>query len=261
MFSDYQLIIVREAQKLKQIEQLDFYVEKPVKSTVLVLCHKYKKLDGRTKFAKNIDKHGVVFESKKLYDNQIPSWIASFVRAKGYAIDERASIMLAEYIGADLSRITQEFAKLTINIKPGSPITAETIERNVGISKEYNIFELSKALGERDIMKSNRIAWQLGRNPKENPMVKIVPMLFNYFTRILLYKNFQNQPGVNLAAIVGVPPIFLKEYTTASSKYTMDKAIQVISILREYDLKNKGVGNESVEDMELLKEMIHKILH
>ncbi|MEI6577475.1 MAG: DNA polymerase III subunit delta [Bacteroidota bacterium] len=261
MFSDYQLIIVREAQKMRQIEQLEAYAEKPVKSTILVLCHKYKKLDGRTRFAKNIDKNGVVFESKKLYDNLVPAWITAYVKAKSYNIEERASQLLAEYIGTDLSRITQEFTKLTINIPANSTITVAIIEKNVGISKEFNIFELSRALGERDVLKSNKIASVLGKNPKENPLVKIVPILFNYFTRILLYKNFQGHPGANLAGIVGVPPIFLKEYANASGKYPIGKLFDVISILREYDLKNKGVGNESADDNELLKEMIYKILH
>jgi len=261
MFSDYQLIIVREAQKLKQIEQLEAYAEKPAKSTILVLCHKYKKLDGRTKFSKNIDKVGVVFESKKLYDNQISPWISAYIKARGYQIDENASLLLAEYIGADLSRITHEFAKLIINIPPNSRITAEIIERNVGISKEFNVFELSKALGERDVLKANKIAFFLGKNPKENPLVKIVPMLFNYFTRILLYKNFKSYPSATLAGIVGVSPFFLKEYTLAETKYSLEKLFQVISILREYDLKNKGVGNETADDNELLKEMVYKILH
>lgn len=261
MFSEYQLIIVREAQKLKQIEQLEAYAERPAKSTILVLCHKYKKLDGRTKFSKNIDKNGVVFESKKLYDNQVSPWITNYIKSRAYQIEEKASLLLAEYIGADLSRITQEFTKLTINIPPNSMITTEIIERNVGISKEFNVFELSRALGERDVLKANKISFYLGKNPKENPLVKIVPMLFNYFTRILLYKNFQGHPSANLASIIGVPPIFLKEYAAASAKYPLEKLFQVISILREYDLKNKGVGNETADDNELLKEMIYKILH
>lgn len=261
MFSDYQLIIVREAQKLKQIEQLEAYAEKPARSTILVLCHKYKKLDGRTKFSKNIDKHGLVFESKKLYDNQVSPWITNYIKARGYQIEERASLLLAEYIGADLSRITHEFTKLTINIPPNSTITTDIIECNVGISKEFNVFELSRAMGERDILKANKIAFYLGKNPKENPLVKIVPMLFNYFTRILLYKKFEGSPNATLASVLGVSPFFLKEYTIAAAKYPLVKLYQVVSILREYDLKNKGVGNETADDNELLKEMIYKILH
>jgi DNA polymerase-3 subunit delta len=261
MMSGYQVVIIREAQEIEKIEELQKYVDNPQKSTVLVIAYKYKKIDKRKSFAKSIDKSGVLFESARLYDNQVPGWITAQIKAKGYQVSPKACALLAEYLGNDLSRVMNEVEKLVINIPEGSTVNEEIIERNIGISKDYNVFELQNALGQRDILKANRIIAYFAANPKQNPAVVVMTVLFNFFSKLMVYHQLEDKSRNNVASVLSVSPFFVKDYTEAASNFSMKKLRQIISLLRQYDLKVKGVNNVSTADGELLKELVYKILH
>lgn len=262
MMSPYQVIIVKEAQHIKDYDDLHYYLHQPLASTILVFCYKYGKLDGRKKSTQEIDKHGVLFESKKLYDNQIPNWIESYVRSLNIAIDTKASNMLAEFLGNDLTRIVSEIDKLLIT-KPQEEnrISPELIERNIGISKDYNNFELISALTNREILKSNRIVDYFGKNPKNNPLVVTLTVLFNHFSSLLLYHTLKDKSQANVASELKINPFFVKDFQMAASKYSFSKAAEIIGYIRETDVKSKGFGNSSATDTDLLKELIFRILH
>lgn len=264
VFGNYRVIIVREAQDIKQIEKdklLLAYLEKPVPTTLLVFDYKYKKVDGRTSFVQLLKKNGVFFESKKLYDNQIPKWIEGTIRGMGYQINPQAMMLLSENLGTDLSKIENELKKLVINIDKNTEITPDIVEKNIGISKDFNIFELQKALGERNIYKANQIINFFASNPKNNSVVFVIVMLFNYFKRLLIYHTLKDKSDKNVASKFGINPYFVREIRIASSRYNIAKLRSIISILREYDQKAKGVETAPIEDGELMKEMIYKILH
>ena len=251
MFANYQVIIVREAQEIRNIDGLEEYVKNPQPSTILVLCYKYKKIDKRKSFAKTVDKKGVFFEGKKLYDNQIPDWIQGTLKSKGYGITPKAAILLADYVGSDLGRIMQETGKLFINVPAGTVINEDHIEENIGISKDFNIFELQKALGEKNILRSNQIAKAMSENPKENPMVVIITILFGFFSKILIYQYLKDKSRNNIASALGINPYFIPDYQKAAGNYTPSKLSQVISILREFDLRSKGIESVSVSEADL----------
>ncbi len=261
MMSNYQVIIIKEAQDVKNIEELEPYVQHPLASTLLVLCYKYEKADRRKSFFKLVEKTGVLFESPRLYDNKIPDWITTYLVKKNYSISVKASILLTEFLGNDLSRIVNELVKLTINVPPGQEITEEVIERNIGISKDFNVFELQKALGKKDVVKANQIINYFAANPRENPLVKVIPILYSFFSKILLYHCLQDKSKNNVAAALSINPFFVQDYQAAARTYPSAKIISLIRILREYDLKAKGVDNTLADDGELMKELIFKILH
>jgi len=263
MASQYQVVIVKEAQNLKDLDKLQSYMEKPLQSTILVVCYK-DKFDKRSKLYKILDKSkGAAFlESNKLYDNKIPAWITAYLSERGCSIAPAAAELLRDYLGADLSKIANELNKLMITLPVNEKkISPEHIEANVGISKDYNVFELQKALGEKNVLKANRIINYFAANPKDNPMVLTISRLYDYFVKILKYHYLTDKSQPSAASALGVNPIFVKDYETAAPKYPAPKIIQIISILREYDLKSKGVGSTSASDGELMREMIFKILH
>ena len=263
MMANYQVIIVKEAQDIDKIEELQPYVDNPLTSTLLVLCYKYEKIDGRKSFYKTIQKSGVLFESSRLYDDRIPEWINRYVANLGYSISPKASTLLTEFVGNDLSKIVNEVSKLIINIPGGGEITEESIEKNIGLSKDFNVFELQKALGKKDVFKANQIIRYFAANPRENPLVKVIPILYGFFSKTLLYQYLPDKSRNNAAAALAVNPYFLNDFQTAAKNYSAGKLTSVISILREYDLKAKGVESNSttVSDGELMKEMVFKILH
>ncbi len=270
MMSNYQVVLVKEAQDLKNIvmkeskdqkDPLLEYIQHPLASTILVFCYKYKTFDKRTKLGKAIEKNSVLFESKKLYDNKIPEWVNQYVLSKGFRINPRASVLLAESLGAELSKITNETDKLLLNLKPGDEITAQHIEDNIGISKDFNIFELHAALGKKNVLKANMIVNYFAANPKNNPMVLTVPQLYSYFMKILTYHSLSDRSRNNVASALGVNPYFVSEYENAAKSYTETQTVQIISYLREYDLKSKGVNNGSANEGSMLKELVFKILH
>lgn len=261
MMAEKQVIIVKEAQHLSRtIENLLSYADNPQPSTVLVFCYKYGKLDKRKKIYKSIQKTGVLFESKKLYENQVSDWIRMVLQGKGYSISPKAAILLVEYLGTDLSKINNELEKLQLVIPKDVEITPTAIEEHIGISKDFNNFELKKAIGERDILKATRIIHYFAQNPKDNPFVVTVTLLHNFFSQLLQYHGMSDHSSKNVASTLGVNPYFVKEYQTAARNYPMKKVSQIISYLREMDLKGKGVGGASLSQADLLKELLVKII-
>ncbi|MFM7024004.1 MAG: DNA polymerase III subunit delta [Flavobacteriales bacterium] len=260
MMGDRQLIIVREAQDIRNFEPLELYLKQPQATTVLVFCYKGKTLDKRKTISKVIDKTGVLFESKKLYDNQIPEWIVRYVEGKDFKIAPKASVLLSEFLGNELSKITNEVDKLCILLPAGSQITPEVIEKNVGISKDYNIFELNNALGSKDVEKVMRIVHYFAANPKSNPLVVTLSTLHGFFLKVMVYHFSPDKNPETLAATMKVSRFFIKDYQLAAKNYPPKKISQVFELLNEYDLKSKGVNNPSTSEGELLKELAYKIL-
>jgi len=261
MMSNYQVIIVREAQNIKKIEDLESYVKNPLNSTILVINYKYKTLDKRKTFPKLIDQKGILFEAKKIYDNQLPTWITSYLKNQQYSIAPQAAAMLSEYLGADLGKVVNELDKLIISLPQGTQITPDHIEKNIGISKEFNVYELQNALGERDLLKANRIVNYFGANPTANPLPLVLSSLFSYFSKILNYHFLEDKSQNNVASVLQVNPFFVKTYVSAAKNYNIKKCVEIISILREFDMKSKGWGNVSATPADLQREMIYRILH
>lgn len=262
MMANHNVVIVKEAQNLeKDLELLDSYIEQPTPSTILVFCFKYKVPDGRKGVSKKLKAKSIYLESKKLYENKVPEWITDYLKQKGYAIEPKACVMMANYLGTDLSKIVNEINKLTINLSAGTTITPEHIEKNVGISKDYNIFELTKYIGNLDIRKANETIIYFGKNEKENPIQVVISTLYSFFTKILIYHYTPDKSNKNIVQKLGINPFFVGEYVTAAQNFSINKAVKVIEYLREYDLKSKGVDNNSTSGGELMKELIFKILH
>jgi len=262
MMADRQVVIVKEAQELaRTIEKLESYAENPQPTTVLVFAYKYKTLDKRKKVTKLLEKKGVVYESKKMYDNQVGDWIKRVLSGKGYTIEPKAAAMLVEFLGTDLSKINNELEKLMIILPQGSTITAHVIEENIGISKDYNVFELRKAIGERDQLKAYKIADYFSQNPKDNPLVMTVGLVFGFFSQLLQYHGLKDRNPSNVAKILKVNPYFIKDYDIALRNYPMKKVSAIVATLRDVDVKSKGVGANAISQADLLKEMLVKIFN
>jgi DNA polymerase-3 subunit delta len=260
MMAERQVVIVKEAQELSRtIDRLESYAENPQPTTVLVFAYKYKTLDKRKKVTKLIEKSGVVYESKKLYENQVADWIRRVLSGKKYNIEPKAAAMLVEFLGNDLSRISNELDKLAIILPEGSTITPKHIEDNIGISKDYNVFELRKAIGEKDQLKAYKIADYFTQNPKDNPLVVTTGLVFGFFSQLLLYHGLKDKSPGNAAKVLKVNPFFLKDYDIALRNYPMKKVSAIVSALRDIDVKSKGVGANSISQGDLLKEMLVKI--
>lgn len=262
MMAERQVVIVKEAQDLSRtIDKIESYAENPMPTTVLVMCYKYKTLDKRKKSTKAIAKNGVVYESKKLYENQVGDWIKRVLSGKKYGIEPKATAMLVEFLGTDLSKINNELEKLQIILPKGSTITPAAIEENIGFSKDYNVFELRKAIGERNQLKAYKIAENFANNPKENPMVVTTGLVFGFFVQLLKYHGLKDKNPKNVAAVLGVNPFFLKEYDVAIKNYPMRKVSAIVAALREIDVKSKGVGANALSNSDLLREMLYKIFN
>ena len=259
--STYRVVIIKEAQDIKKIENLEIYLDNPLPSTILVVCYKYKKIDKRKSFGKNLSKKSILFDSKKLYENQIPSWIKTEVKEQGFSIDDKSANILTQYLGNDLSKINNELSKLVLHLKTGEQITPEIIENNIGISKDFNVFELQNALGIKDVLKSNQIIKYFSENPKNHPFVLTLSSLFTFFQKVMIYQNLKDKNSKNAASALGVNPYFVSQFQTASRNYPMKKLFKIFTDLKEYDLKSKGVNNASTPEYELLKELTFKILH
>lgn len=261
MMAEYQVVIVKEAQDLSRtIESLISYAENPQLTTVLVLNYKYKKLDKRKGLYKAIKKVGVVYESKKLYENQVAEWIRRVLSPKNYTISPKAAQMLVEFLGTDLSKINNELEKLQIILPKGSQITPEVIEENIGISKDFNNFELRKAIGDKNAIKAYQIVNYFADNPKDNPMVVTVFLLFDFFSQLLHFHGLNDKSPRHVASALKINPYFVNEYITAARNYPMRKVSAIISILRDFDVRIKGVGSNAVPQGDLLKELLVKVL-
>lgn len=268
MLSPIQLVMVKEAQDIgkshnKTIADWDSlvkYLDNPLPQTVLVLCYRHTKIDKRTKAYKAISEKGIIYERNKLYDNEVPGWISNVVTQQGYSITQRGAMMVAETLGNDLSKIINELSKIYITLPAGSTITEEVIEHNIGISKDYNVFELQNAIGRRDVERCNRIINYFAANPKDNPIQMVLPSLYGYFIKVMIYLQ---EPEKKLAAQkMGINPYFLKDYESAARNFTLGKLASCIGYLHETDLRSKGVRNTgTTTDGELLKELVFKIIH
>lgn len=262
MMANRQVIIVKEAQDLSRtIEKLLPYAKQPQPTTVLVFCYKYKKLDKRKALYKQLAKSAVVFEGKKLYEEKISPWITRTLKSKGYGITPKASHLLADYLGTDLGKVNNELGKLQLILPKGTEITPEHIEENIGISKDFNVFELQSAIGEKDRLKAQRICQYFSQNPKDNPIQLTSGMLYSYFTKILKVHSLSSHTDNAVASGLGISPFFAKDYVSASRNYSMKNASRAVSLLRDMDVKSKGVGANAVTDGDLLKEFLVKVMN
>lgn len=278
LMSSYRVVIVKEAQNMKDLVKkekadtskddkdvkrhpLEIYLDNPQKTTLLVFCHKYKTIDMRTGFAKTLSKQAIVLKSEPIRDYKLAEWIEDYLTKRKLNFDPKVSFLLAEYLGNDLGKIVNEVDKLFLNISEGTTITTDHIQKYIGISKEYNNFELQDALSKKDILKANKIVNYFAANAKDNPLVMTIALLAGYFSKILVYHSLVDKSPNNAAAALKVPPFFVKDYVSAAKNYTMNKAANVISLLREYDMKSKGYDNGGATEGELLKELVFKILH
>lgn len=262
MMAERQVLIIKEAQHLSRtIEKLVDYVNNPQPTTVLVINYKYKKIDKRKALYKALQKSSVVFESKKLYENQVADWIRRVLASKKYSITPKAAQMLVEFLGTDLSKINNELEKLQLIVAEGTQITPEQIEENIGISKDFNNFELRKAVGEKNTFKAHQIINYFSDNPKDNPTVVTVSLLHNFFTQLLQYHGLGDKSPRSVASSLRINPYFVSEYSNAARNYPMKKVSSVIGILREFDVKSKGVGANSLPQRDLLKELLVRIMN
>ena len=261
MMSDYQVVIVKEAQNLsKTFDKFESYAVNPQLTTILVFAYRDKP-DGRKKIFKTIKDKGVWFESKKLYDNQVPDWIVKELKGQNYGIEPKAAAMLAEFLGTDLSKINNELEKLKIVFPEGHIFTPKNIEENIGFSKDYNVFELKSALATRNQQKAYTIIHNFAANPKDNPIVVVSGQMFAFFAQLLQYHGLKDKSKFNAAKVLGVNPFFMDEYATASKNYPMRKVSQIIEIIRDMDVKSKGVGSGSMKEADMLKELVYKIFN
>ncbi|PIE50605.1 MAG: DNA polymerase III subunit delta [Flavobacteriales bacterium] len=265
MFGELNIIIVKEAQdlKIKEEEQKIFehYIENPVPTTLLVFAHKHKKIDARKKFAKLLKKQNQLFLSEPVKDYQLANWIADECKALDIKTAPNITFLLAEYLGNDLSRIANELHKLKLILKKDEVLDGSMVEKHIGISKEYNVFELQKAIGEKNENKAFKIVHYMGKNPKSNPIVMTIGNLYNFFSNIIIHNTMSGSNPTEIASAMGINPYFLKEYAQAGRLYPLKHATRVISILREIDLKSKGLGANQTPDDELLKELVYKIIN
>lgn len=267
MMADRQVVIVKEAQNIPNLgkEEVDTllmnYLQNPLPSTILVFAHKYKKLDGRKPLSKELDKKAILVNSEKLRDYQLPAWIEAYVKSQGHMIDPQTAAFLAESIGNNLEVIANETAKIFINFSEQVNVTKDLVQKYVGINKEYNTFELTNAIGFRDVLKANKIIYYFSQNPKNHPLMPIISLIYNYFAKIALVHANTRMADAELARIVGVNPFFLKEYRTAAKNYQLGKVIDCFAYIHEADLYSKGVDAGGRSDAEILREMIFKIMH
>ena len=263
MMSKYQVVIIKEAQHLSRaIDQLEAYVTNPLASTILVFNYKYKKVDKRKKIGKVLASNTVFFTADKVKEYKLADWIVGFCKSQGLQIKPKASHLMGEYLGNDLSKIANTIEKLKVILEGETVIDENVIQKNVGISKDFNMFELSNALAEKNVYKSNLIANHFAQNPKNYPFIVTLGALYSYYTKLMKYHFYAPNSSENeLARILGIHAYFLKDYRVAARNYTKAKLARIFGYLKDYDLRSKGVGNVSISDGELLKELVFKILH
>ena len=261
MMAERKLVIIKEAQDLKDFDLLESYFENPSDRTVFVINYKYKTFDTRKKIAKVVAKNGLIFKSDKVKEYQLAQWISTYVKSVGYGITSKASILLSEFLGNDLSRITNELEKLFLLLEKGTDINDVHIEENIGISKDYNPFELVNAISVRDVTKAFKIANYFDHNPKAGDLMVVIPSTFNFFTKLMRIHFLTNKSSEGVAAALKVHPFVATQHINATKIYNPKKIASNIAILHEYDLKAKGIGNSSFSQGELMREMIYRLLH
>jgi DNA polymerase III subunit delta len=260
MFAERQVVLLKEAQQMKDIDKLESYVDSPLSSTIFVVSYKEKTLDGRTALSKTLKKKAEVFTSKKIYDSRLPEWTAEMVQSKGFSIAQKALMLLVDHIGNDLSRIANEVDKVLVNLGGEKLITEDDIENYVGVSKEYNVFELQDALGKKDLAKAIKIINYFEGNPKAAPIQMILPALYNYFSKAYMLCSLQGKDDKTAAAAIGVNPFFIKDYHAIVRNYSFSGVEQALLLLHQYNLRGIGVGDTGTPDASLLKEMVVKMM-
>ncbi len=260
MFGERKVVLLKEAQSMRDVEKLESYILKPLHTTVLFVGYKGKKVDGRSKLAKTLKEKSVLFSTKKLYDNELPDWAVKRVSSKGFTITNKALYLLIDHIGNDLSRINNELDKIILNLAGKKEINEDHIEKFVGISKEYNVFELQDALAKRDLYKALRIATYFENNPKAGPLQLIFPSLYSFFSKVQMVYTSPAGNEKSLALSIGVSEWKIKEYTTAASRYSANGVEKNILLLHQYNLKSLGVDDAGTKDGQLLKEMLVKMM-
>ena len=261
LMSKHQIVLVKEAQDLsRSFDGLIDYFKKPLDSTILIINYKHKSIDKRKSSFKELKKNAKVFESKKLYDNQVQNWINDTINSAGFSIDRKSVSLINEHLGNSLSKISNEIDKLLEIKKKEKIIELDDIEKYIGISKEFNNFELRKALGEKNYNKAFQITQYFSENPNSNPIVVTISIIFDFFNKLLLFHSNNTLNDTKIASLLGINPFFIKEYKTASINYDLKQVVRIISILRDYDMFSKGVGVKKV-DPSLLKEMVVKIIN
>jgi DNA polymerase-3 subunit delta len=262
MMSSRQVVIIKEAQVLQNIEDLILYIDNPLASTMLVINYKYKKLDKRKKLYKAIEQKGLILDSRRIYEDKVPAWISSYLQSRGKKIEPKAAVILTEFLGSDLSKISNELEKLILILgESDGTINPKHIEENIGISKDFNNFELNDALARRDVLKANRIVKYFESNPKANPLALSITSMYFFFSKLLNFHFLKDRSRRNVASVLKIDPYFVQDYERAAKNYNPSDIVRVISLLREFDLKSKGFGNVSTQDGDLLKELVYKIMH
>ncbi len=259
-FAERRVVIVKEVQHWRKFDLLESYLENPLESTVLVFGYMHKKLDKRTKIGKLIQKKTIFFESKKLYDNQVPAWIEKEISGKGYSISHESSRLLFEHLGNNLSTISNELEKLSVNVEHGSKITPAIIEKYIGISKDYNVFELNRAIAAKNQAKAFSIIKYFGKNPKAGPLVMMLTVMYNFFSKLFVLHHNKGLSDSDAAKVAKVSPYFFKEYKLGLSNYSLEQTELAIHLLKEYDGKSKGLGNVSLKDGALMEELIYRLM-
>jgi DNA polymerase-3 subunit delta len=260
MFAERQVVILREAQMMRDVEGLMPYIENPQPSTVFVVGYKDKKLDGRKQMAKVIAKTGELFSTKKLYENQLPAWVEQMVKEQGLTINPRAQQLLVDHIGNDLSRLYNETVKLAVNLGKRKNITEDDIAEFIGVSKEFNVFELQNAFGQKNLTKTVQIIQYFESNPKAGPIQMILPALFNFFSKVYMLYAMRGADQQMMSDQLGVKPYFLKEYLASSQKYSYQQIERALLLLHQYNLKSVGVDSARSSDADLMKELAVKIM-
>ncbi len=260
MFAERQVVLLKEAQQMRDIEKLEAYIENPLHSTVFVVAYKEKKVDGRTRLAKFLKEKGVVITTKKLYDNQLPEWTEELVQSKDLAISQKALMLLVDHIGNDLSRIENEIDKIIINLGTRKTITEEDVEKYVGVSKDFNVFELQAALATKNLSKAIRIIQYFESNPRAAPIQLILPSLYGFFSKVFMIYGLNTRDEKAVAASLGINPFFIKDYLKATAVYSYPDVEKLILLLSDYNLKSIGIHNSGTPDASLLKEMVVKMI-
>lgn len=260
MFAERQVVLLKEAQQMKDVEKLESYIEKPLSSTIFVVSYKDKKLDARKKFTKLVKEKGELLTTKKMYDSKLPEWTQEMLQSKGLTITQKGLLLLVDHIGNDLVRIENEVDKLSINLGKRTHITEEDIEENIGVSKDYNVFELQAALAAKDFSRTIQIIQYFEANPKAGPIQLILPSLYSFFSKVFMVFGAGSNDEKAIAASIGVNPFFMKDYMQAAKLYKYPGVEKVLLLLHTYNLKSIGVGSTNTEDASLLKEMVVKMM-
>ena len=260
MYAEFQVVLLKEAQQMKDIDFLESYLEHPSTTTVLVVSYKDKKVDARTKFAKSLKSKGELLSTKKIYENHLPEFITSITKQNGLTITQKAILLISENIGNDLTRIKNEIEKIAINLKDSKNITDDVIEKFVGVSKEYNVFELQDAIAKKNLAKAIRIIQYFEKNPKAAPIQLVIPSLYSFFSKVLLIYGTNMNDEKSIASAIGINPYFVKDYIAAAKNYKYEEVEKILLLLHQYNLKSIGIDSNNINDTELLKELVVKAI-